>query len=108
MPSTSYHYRVVSGSDTGADNTFHTAVEWFEPFTFAAYGDTRTNPNDHLAVVNRIIEHEPDLMLNSGDLVADGNVLAQWDVFFDTTKNLMKNVPYYPTLGNHERNAQNY
>lgn len=107
-PSTTYHYRVTSGSDVGEDNTFHTAVERFEPFTLAAYGDTRTNPNDHLAVVNRMIEHEPDIVLNSGDLVADGNVLSQWDIFFDTTKDLMKNVPYYPTLGNHENNAQHY
>ena len=66
MQSTSYHYRVVSDSDVGADNTFHTAVDWFEPFTFVAYGDTRTNPADHQAVVNSIIEHEPALVLHSG------------------------------------------
>ncbi len=108
LPSTVYHYRVKSGADVGEDNTFHTAVEWFEPFTLVAYGDTRTNHNDHLAVVNRIIEHEPDLVLHCGDLVENGNVLSQWDVFFDTTKDLMKNVPFYPALGNHENNAQNY
>jgi len=107
-PSTKYYYRVVSGSDVGEDNTFHTAVEWFEPYTLVAYGDTRSNPNDHQAVVNRIIEHEPDLVIHSGDIVENGNVLSQWDVFFDTAKDLMKNVPLYPTLGNHERNAQNY
>jgi hypothetical protein len=31
MPSTLYHYRVESGGDVGEYNTFHTAVEWFEP-----------------------------------------------------------------------------
>ena len=108
VPSTLYHYRVKSGADVGEDNTFHTAVEWFEPFTLVAYGDTRTNANDHLAVVNRIIEHEPDLVIHSGDLVDNGNVLSQWDIFFDTTRDLMKNVPLYPALGNHEQNAQNY
>jgi predicted phosphodiesterase len=108
VPSTLYHYRVKSGADVGEDNTFHTAVERFEPFTLVAYGDTRTNANDHLAVVNRIIEHEPDLVLHSGDLVENGTVLSQWDVFFDTTKDLMKSVPFYPALGNHENNAQNY
>jgi len=108
MPFTRYHYRVVSGSDVGDDNEFHTAVEWFDPFTLVAYGDTRTNPNDHQSVVNMIIEHSPDLVLNAGDLVDSGNVLSQWDIFFDTTKDLMRNVPYYPVLGNHEGNAQNY
>jgi predicted phosphodiesterase len=108
MPSTSYHYRVVSDPDVGEDNTFHTAVEWFEPFTLAAYGDTRTNRADHQAVVNSMVEHEPALVLHSGDLVDNGNVLSQWDIFFDTTKELMKNTPFYPVLGNHERNAQHY
>ncbi len=108
MSSTSYHYRVASDLDKGEDNTFHTAVEWSEPFTLIAYGDTRTNPADHQVVVDTIIEHQPDLVLNSGDLVANGNVLGQWDTFFDTAKDLLKGTPYYPTLGNHERNAQNY
>lgn len=107
-PSTRYHYKVTSGSDVGEDNTFNTAVEWFEPFTFVAYGDTRSNPNDHKAVVNRIIEHEPGLVTHSGDIVENGNVLSQWDVFFDTAKDLMKSVPLYPSLGNHEQNSQNY
>ncbi len=108
VPSTLYRYRVTSDSDVGEDNTFHTAVEWFEPFTLVAYGDTRTNPNDHQAVVNMIIQHEPDLVTHSGDLVDNGTVMSHWNIFFDTTKDLMKNVPFYPTLGNHERNAQNY
>ncbi|MFQ6042186.1 MAG: metallophosphoesterase [Candidatus Poribacteria bacterium] len=108
VPSTWYHYRIVSDADLGEDNMFHTAVGWGEPFTVAVYGDTRTNANDHLAVVNRIIQHEPDIVLNSGDLVDNGLVLPQWDIFFNTTRNLMKRVPYYPVLGNHERNAQNY
>ena len=108
IPSTLYHYRVTSDSDVGEDNTFRTAVEWFEPFTLVAYGDTRSNANNHQTVVNRIIEHTPDLVLNSGDLVDNGNVISQWDIFFDTAKDLMKNVPDDPVLGNHERNSQNY
>ncbi len=108
MPSTQYHYRVISGVEVSEDSTFHTAVEQTEPFSVIVYGDTRTNPNDHLVVVNQIVQHEPDLVLNSGDLVADGRVLPQWDTFFDTTNDLMRSVPYYPVLGNHERNAQHY
>jgi len=108
VPSTSYHYRVVSGSDVGEDNTFHTAVERFDSFTLVAYGDTRTNPNDHKAVVHMMLQHDPDLVVHSGDLVADGNVLSQWNTFFDTTKDLMGSIPFYPALGNHEKNAQHY
>jgi predicted phosphodiesterase len=107
-PSTRYHYRVISGDEASEDNTFHTAVGWGEPFTVAVYGDTRSDPNAHLSVVREMIHHKPDLVLNTGDLVGDGRVLSQWDVFFDTAKDLMKTTPYYPTLGNHERNAQHY
>ena len=108
MPSTLYHYRVVSDSDASQDNTFHTAVEPSEPFTLVAYGDTRTMLHDHLAVVNRIIAHEPNLVISSGDMVTDGRFLPLWDGFFLITKNLMEDVPYYPALGNHENNSQFY
>jgi hypothetical protein len=119
MPSTLYHYRVVSDSDASngenppypwknRDSTFHTAVEPSEPFTLVVYGDTRTNVHDHLSVVNRIVKHKPNLALNSGDLVADGRLLPLWDAFFYVTKDLSRNVPYYPVLGNHEHNAQHY
>lgn len=106
--STIYHYRVSSGADKSQDATFHTAVQRAEPFTLVAYGDTRTNANIHLSVVEKIIENKPDLIINSGDLVENGDVLSQWDIFFNTIKDLAKSVPYYPTLGNHEGNSQNY
>ncbi|HID56519.1 TPA: metallophosphoesterase family protein, partial [Candidatus Poribacteria bacterium] len=107
-PSTLYHYRVISGDDPSEDNTFHTAVTWREPFTVIVYGDCRTDQNAHRSVVERIIEHKPDLVLNTGDMVSDGRVSSQWDTFFDVAGELMRNLPYYPVLGNHERNAQNY
>ncbi len=107
-PSTLYHYRVVSDSSSSGDNTFHTAVEPFEPFTLVAYGDTRTNIHDHRSVVNRIIEHSPNLILDTGDLVTDGRIFLLWDAFFLVIKNLARNAPYYTVLGNHESNAQHY
>ena len=106
-PSTRYYYRVGNALAV-REGTFRTAVGWGEPFTLVVYGDTRTNPADHLAVVHRILEHNPDLIVNAGDLVADGRVLSQWDTFFQTTAEILKDVPYYPVLGNHERNAAHY
>ena len=106
--STLYHYRVVSGSETSEDNTFHTAVDASEPFTIVAYGDSRTLIHDHQAVVDSIMEHEPRLILDTGDLVSDGRILPLWDVFFFITRDLISDVPYYPVLGNHEQNSQFY
>jgi len=108
-PSTLYHYRVVSDSDvTSKDNTFHTAVEPSEPFTLVVYGDTRTKIYDHFPVVNRIAEHKPHLILDTGDLVSDGRLLLLWDAFFYVIKDLISDAPYYSVLGNHENNAQHY
>ena len=106
--STLYHYRVISGSETSEDGTFHTAVDPSEPFTLVAYGDSRTLIHDHKAVVNTIMDYEPHLILDSGDLVTDGRILPLWDVFFYITRDLIRNVPYYPVLGNHEHNSQFY
>jgi 3',5'-cyclic AMP phosphodiesterase CpdA len=100
---------VVSGSDIASkDNTFHTAVEPSEPFTLVVYGDTRTEFYHHLPVVNRIAEHKPHLVLDTGDLVSDGRLLPLWDAFFYVTKDVISSAPYFPVLGNHEYNAQYY
>ncbi|MCK4321227.1 fibronectin type III domain-containing protein, partial [candidate division WOR-3 bacterium] len=49
-PSTTYHYKVSSSSgEMSVDNTFSTAIYQYEPFTFVAYGDTRTNDGDRAA-----------------------------------------------------------
>ena len=107
-PSTTYHYQVKSGEATSEDNTFQTAVTPDEDFVFVAYGDTRTNPDDHLSVVNRIIAVNPKLVLNIGDLVEDGPVQYQWDIYFDTIKDLAKNTPIYSAIGNHEGESPLY
>jgi acid phosphatase type 7 len=108
VPSALYHYKVTSGADTSQDTTFHTAVRPTEPYIVDVYGDTRTNPGDHLSVIKKMIESKPNIVLHSGDLVESGSNLALWDIYFSTIRDLAKNVPYYTTLGNHEGNSQNY
>lgn len=39
------------------------------------------------------------------DLVANGEVEAQWDELFATAAALFRDVPVYTVLGNHEREA---
>ncbi|MCK4560361.1 MAG: metallophosphoesterase [Calditrichia bacterium] len=107
-PSTTYHYQVKSGETTSEDNNFQTAVTPNEDFIFVAYGDTRTNASDHLSVVNRIIALNPKLVLNTGDLVEEGNSQYQWDIYFDTIKDLANNTPIYSSAGNHEAESPLY
>jgi 3',5'-cyclic AMP phosphodiesterase CpdA len=77
-------------------------------FSFVAFGDTRSNPITHRQVVSSILSLAPDLVLHTGDFVADGRVPAQWTEFFSIEHDLLKQAPLYGTPGNHERNSRLY
>jgi predicted phosphodiesterase len=77
-------------------------------FTFAVYGDTRTQHDVHRQVVERILVAAPDFALHTGDLVADGSDPGQWDTFFEIERDLLARTPLFPTLGNHEGNSPLY
>lgn len=104
-----YHYQVSSNGLSSDDNTFRTAPAAGTPFRFVAYGDTRTYPRDHAAVIQAIIASEPAIFLHSGDLVENGSEYSQWGrQFFDPAADLMKNTTLFPALGNHENNSHWY
>ena len=104
-PGTRYEYRL---SQYGPDvtGTFTTAPANNEdPFFFIVFGDTRTRHEVHRKVAERILQDRPNFVLHTGDLVANGTTMAQWDVFFDIERSLLRNVPFYPSPGNHEQNT---
>jgi 3',5'-cyclic AMP phosphodiesterase CpdA len=47
----------------------------------------------------------PDFVLHTGDLVADGYDSSLWPVFFDIERDVLRHTALFPSLGNHERNA---
>ena len=77
-------------------------------FRFVVYGDTRTNDEWHAMVANAIKKEKPLFVINVGDLVDSGDYESYWDRFFKAIKGLISSVPYFPVLGNHERNAALY
>jgi hypothetical protein len=106
-----YHYQVkTAGEILTGDLTFHTAKgEDFDTFTFVAMGDHRTYPENHSAVANRVKAIDPDIVVDSGDLVTDGNNPAYWDPeFFVPEKDVMSRTCFFPSIGNHEGTAANY
>ena len=82
------------------------------PFRFVAYGDTRfhdpkdteaANPPVRVALVQAIAEANPAFVCFTGDIVYngyDGNDWKSWDT--ETSVWRDKNIPIYPTLGNHD------
>ena len=75
------------------------------PFTFVAYGDTRSNPAIHARIIQEIthLQPHPEFVLQSGDLVSDGNNSAQWAEFAKIIRPLEDTyIDYYPARGNRD------
>ena len=106
-PGTAYKYRVKAG-DKITGGAFRTAPQDFEPFQFGVIGDTRTGHPTHRQLMAQMLKHSPALILNTGDLVSDGREQPGWDMFWDIVGPAARSVPYYPCLGNHEKDAPQY
>jgi hypothetical protein len=77
--------------------------------TFMVLGDTRSDHIAHQSVVDKMLElGPPPFYLHTGDLVANGSDMSQWDTFLDIEHDLMQASTLYPAMGNHEMNHQNY
>ncbi len=113
-PETQYFYRTetrVAGETSliSKVSTFQTAVRRETPFAFAVISDTQGNPT----VSGKLAEHawgqRPSFLLHPGDLVSTGKNDSHWTQhFFPSMNSLIRHVPFYPVLGNHEQNARNY
>ncbi len=103
LPDTIYHYQVISGQDTTEDATFFTRRPASAPFRFLVYGDNRTDSAAHQAVVDQMFltSPKPQLLLNVGDLTANGTG-AEYRTFFRIGGKIFKQAPVYPVLGNHD------
>jgi 3',5'-cyclic AMP phosphodiesterase CpdA len=106
-PATEYRYRVESGPATSGVSSFTTAPPADgTPFRFATYGDNKDGPAVHERVADGVLAAGPEFVIHNGDLVNNGLVAKQWDrLFFNPTRRLMREVPLYPVLGNHEEHA---
>ncbi|NOZ85223.1 MAG: hypothetical protein GXP49_02960 [Deltaproteobacteria bacterium] len=102
QPDTLYSYRVEYAAKNPADGTFVTAPKPDEPFKMVIFGDTRTDYNEHKAVVDAIMDESPDLVIHLGDLVFNATKDELWDDFFKIEGDMIRETPIYPIFGNHE------
>lgn len=99
------HYDVLDGRPAGK-GYFRTPPPAGAEATFEAmiFGDTRTRHDLHRRVIEAIVKYsDPHLAIHTGDLVADGFDTAQWPLFFEIERDLLKRAAFFPVLGNHER-----
>jgi prefoldin subunit 5 len=112
-PETTYY--LICGGDGGwsGEMAFKTAPLGRRDFRFVVGGDSRSNPDDRNAVSSAMREVSPSFVLFSGDLVNDGSIQEQWDVFLDHMDDYWTGedgltIPIVPALGNHDKNTVNY
>lgn len=106
-PNTRYEYDIASGGPDGKGSFKTPPVGPTGPFSFDVYGDNRTRPDVHRRVMTELLKHGiPDFVLQTGDMVADGDDSGQWSVFFDIERELLRQTAFFPTLGNHERDTR--
>jgi acid phosphatase type 7 len=95
-------YRVRSARGDSAVQHFRTGGVAGEHFRFAVYGDTRDGHQIHRAVVEGMAREDLDFVMHTGDMVANGGVTAEWDLFFQIERPLLDHVPIVPAIGNHD------
>ncbi|NVO03118.1 MAG: metallophosphoesterase family protein [Bacteroidetes bacterium] len=100
---TKYNYQVHHENESSKVFTFYTAVEGNEEFSFAWMADCRTNIEIHKKIANKIKEANPKFSIYGGDLCFKRNYQSWKNEFFvEEELNLISEVPFFNTVGNHE------
>jgi hypothetical protein len=109
-PATTYFYRIRAGDLTSDVYSFKTAPALgTQRWRMVVYGDSRSNPPVHAKVAEGIGGADPDLIVHTGDIVLNGKNHDSWrKEFFDPLGPLARSVPWVSTIGNHERDDDNY
>jgi len=87
--------------------TTATAPKPETPIRFVAVGDTGTGGAAEKAIKKRMTEVQFDLMLFLGDIAYKSGTAAQLERnFFKIYGDILRYVPAYPAIGNHERRTR--
>jgi acid phosphatase type 7 len=103
-PGSTYHYRVEDNGGSPATGSFRTAPANEESgFAFAVIGDSGDGGITQMAVAGLLERAMPDLILHTGDVVYPSGKQRHYDRrFFAPYRRLIRGVPIFPVLGNHD------
>ncbi|MDQ4063091.1 MAG: metallophosphoesterase [Actinomycetota bacterium] len=103
-PASTYYYLVTEADGVSEMARFHTAPEGKDSrFAFAVIGDSGRGRKSQLAVAALLERLKPDLILHTGDVVYPSGEERHYDRrFFVPYGRLLKEVPIFPVLGNHD------
>lgn len=104
-PGSTYYYRLMRNGKPSKVNRLRTAPLGSDGsrFAFAVIGDSGDGKKNQLAVAALLERLTPDLVLHTGDVVYPDGEERHYDrCFFVPYRRLIKEVPVFPTLGNHD------
>lgn len=106
-PGNAYWYRLEGYGQPQEAIPVRTPPDAPRSVRLAVLGDTHSTGGDHARIVREIVAEAPDLLLHTGDLSLrpgkrEGNVERD---FFRVEAPLLRSVPIYPVLGNHDGNG---
>lgn len=108
-PGQVYRYRIVGEGGASDTCAFRTVPAKADEVKFIVYGDSRSHPDHHRRLVERMIRLKPDFVVHAGDLVDRGKAYEQWgEQFFEPLRGLVESVPVYIAKGNHEGDDGNF
>lgn len=110
-PGQLYCYQLVGDDDVAltapAPLTTAAGPRPREPLRFVAVGDVGTGGAAQVAIAKRMQAAPFDLLLLLGDLAYDAGTAAQLDArFFAVYADVLRYVPAYPVIGNHDRRTR--
>ena len=106
-PDTAYHYRVGGGGERSEDHLFHTAPsDVCAPFSFGIAADNRSDlwgsSGCWPQVYQAIADQGCSFVVNTGDLVKEGQNEGEWADFMDKSEVLTGEIPLMACIGNHD------
>ncbi|SDL69821.1 S-layer homology domain-containing protein [Paenibacillus jilunlii] len=113
-PGTKYAYRAGDGQDGNWSEigTFTTEAADNSSYQFIYTTDSQGTTEPDFEIWNHTLQEgvskfpDAEFILNSGDLVDNGDLEEQWGWFFGKPKDILENIPLVPLVGNHE--SKNY
>jgi len=111
-PDTEYAYLVNGASQLGRFVTSPASIPAGpSSFSFFVWGDSRSTGQVSTNLVESMIGTDPEasFALHTGDMVSNGDILEYWAAqWWTAISPLIRYLPIYPTMGNHELNSSWY
>jgi acid phosphatase type 7 len=102
-----YAYEVTNDGDAPIAGTLRTAPDATATATIGVFGDSGAGGSEQDAVADLLAAFSPDLLLHTGDVVyPHGGICDYEERFFAPYADLLASVPLYPTIGNHDLDAE--